>query len=85
MIATIQEKERGFLFKNGRFVRMLEPGRHTFLPFMGYSAEVVEVDDESITDERLIATYSKDKNFLGNVTRVDVPDNHIALHYIDEC
>ena len=85
MKITIQEKERGFLFRNGCFIRMLEPGRHSILSFLGYSAEVVEVDDQPTTDERLIAIYGKDKNFLDSVTKADVPDNHIALHYVDGC
>jgi len=84
MKITIQEKERGFLFRNGRFISMMEPKRYTILPFLGYNAEVIEVDDKPITDERMIATYSKDKKFMDSVTKIDVLDNQIALHYVDK-
>jgi regulator of protease activity HflC (stomatin/prohibitin superfamily) len=43
----------------------------------------VEVDDRPITDERIIATYGKDKKFLDSIAKVDVLDNHNALHYVD--
>ncbi|MDR2529429.1 MAG: slipin family protein [Synergistaceae bacterium] len=83
MKITIQENERGFLFKNGRFIRMLEPGRHTALTFFGDKVDVVEVSDQPFTDERLIATYDRDENFQKNIVKVDVGDGQIALHYAD--
>ncbi|MDR2528673.1 MAG: hypothetical protein LBD04_06620 [Synergistaceae bacterium] len=83
MRIMIQENERGFLFKNGRFVRMLEPGRHMTLPFFGHRVNVVEVGDQPFTDERLIATYGKDENFQKSIVKVDVGDGQIALHYVD--
>jgi regulator of protease activity HflC (stomatin/prohibitin superfamily) len=83
MKITIQEKERGFLFLNGRFVRMLEPGRHTTLPFRNYTVTIVELTDQPFTDERIIATYGRDKKFLDSIVRFDIADNQIALHYVD--
>lgn len=80
---TISDNARGFLFKNGRFMRMLNPGGHFVPSFLGYKAAIVQIGDEPITDATAIATYGKDKNFLGSTVRMDVMDGQIALHYVD--
>jgi regulator of protease activity HflC (stomatin/prohibitin superfamily) len=80
---TINDRERGFLFKNGRFVRMLNPGGHFAPSFLGYKVTTVQIDDDPITDETAVAIYEKDKNFLDSVAGVDVTDGRIALHYVD--
>ena len=36
---VIKENERGFLFQHGVLKRMLEPGRHTIYPSLGYTVE----------------------------------------------
>jgi regulator of protease activity HflC (stomatin/prohibitin superfamily) len=82
-MVVINDCERGFLFRNGRFVRMLNPGGHFVPSFLGYKVTVLQIGDEPITNEITLATYGKDKNFLDSITRTDVMDGQIALHYAD--
>lgn len=83
MKLTIKDSERGFLYKDGRFLRLLEPGKHNVRAYFGYSAEVREIDDTPFCDERLIATFGNDESFAASVTSVDVADGEVALHYVD--
>jgi regulator of protease activity HflC (stomatin/prohibitin superfamily) len=80
---TIKENERGFLFRNSRFLRMLPPGVHAVPGFLGYSCMLREIDDEPYTHENQLAIYGRDENFSASIVRVDVQDGHIALHYVD--
>ena len=43
MKIIINENERGFLFKNGKYLRTLEPGKHVLLG-RGYNVERMPVD-----------------------------------------
>ncbi|SHI04089.1 hypothetical protein [Clostridium grantii] len=40
MKTIIKENERGYLFKNGKFVKILTPGKHSYLSFFGYHIEI---------------------------------------------
>lgn len=83
MNITVQERERGFLFHNGRFVRMLAPGKHRTLPFSGYHVRFEEVGDDALADEALLSAYKNDEAFASSIQTADIPDGHIALHYVD--
>jgi regulator of protease activity HflC (stomatin/prohibitin superfamily) len=82
-MVVINDSERGFLFKNGRFERMLNPGRYFVPAFLGSSVKVEPVGDEAIADVITLATYGKDKNFLDSIARADVADGQVALHCVD--
>lgn len=81
--AVIGEHERGFLYRNGRFVRMLLPGKHYILKLLGYTCDTVRITDEPIRDNVLLAAAAEDKNFASCIRRVDIPEGGIALHYIN--
>ena len=83
MTLAINERERGFLFRNGRFVRMLEPGGYFAPSFLGYSAVVERVNNLPMTDETLLAVYGRDKNFRESVISVRVSDGEKAIHCVD--
>jgi hypothetical protein len=83
MKMTIDENQRGFLFHNGRFVRMLEPGGHFAPSFLGYKVVVEPVDDKPFGDESLLAAYGRDEKFLKSTTRVEIADGQKALHCVD--
>ena len=56
---TVREDERAFLLSNGRFVRLLGPGRHRELdPFARLSAEVVKVLQAELSPEKALL-YSR--------------------------
>jgi regulator of protease activity HflC (stomatin/prohibitin superfamily) len=83
MKVAINENKRGFLFKYGRFIRMLTPGGHLAPSFLGYTTVVEPVGDEPFTDEATLATYGRDKKFMDSTTRVEVSDGQVALHCVD--
>ena len=45
MKITVGENERAFLFRNGRFVRMLETGKHWLFRFLGDEVRRLGVND----------------------------------------
>jgi regulator of protease activity HflC (stomatin/prohibitin superfamily) len=83
MKMTINEDQRGFLFRNGRFVRMLEPGGHFAPSFLGYKVVVELVDDKPLGDGGLLAAYGRDEKFLKSTARVEIGDGQKALHCVD--
>ena len=79
---TIRENERGFLFVNGTFERMLMPGKHRFFRG-GCQVEVKQAAGRFLDEEYDIGVFLKDENFSREIARVDVADETIVLHYID--
>lgn len=61
---VIDERERGFLFRNGKFVRMLEPGAHITPSFLGCKIAVERIGDGELSRGAPIGIYSRDKAFL---------------------
>jgi regulator of protease activity HflC (stomatin/prohibitin superfamily) len=83
MNIIINENERGFLFKNGTFQRMLKPGKHTIVSFLGETYFKTVIGEMVIIKDIDINVLLKDKNFAESVTKFELPDAHYALHYRD--
>ena len=83
MKMIIGEYERGFLYRNGKFVRMLEPGAHRVASLLGWTVERVDVTDVPMTDASQLATWGRDAAFASSVATIDVQDGSVALHYVD--
>lgn len=82
MKTIISEGQRGFLFKNGKFVKMLEAGK--YYAFGGKKIRIVNVGDESIRVPSVdTETLAKDENFRAQTVRVEVKGDEVALHMID--
>jgi regulator of protease activity HflC (stomatin/prohibitin superfamily) len=68
---TVRDDERGFLFRDGRFERLLEPGRFRTLDFGGHlSSDVVRVVRTEFPAERAL---------LFEKTQPDLAAKHFAL------
>ncbi len=83
MKIIINENERGFKFKNGEFKKMLLPGKHSINSFLGETYFISTIYSMVSIKEMDINVLLKDKNFEKSVTKVEVPDHHIAMHYED--
>lgn len=83
MRVIIHENERGFLFKNGRFERMLEPGAHFAPAALGYATKIEQIGDEPFADEVVFASYSRDSRFMDSIARVEVADGQKVIHLMD--
>jgi len=80
----INESERGYLFKNGCFVKLLAPGKYTYLSFLGFTVTTVKAEGLVNTAGIDLTVLMGDKNFADSIAYINVPDNKLALHYIDE-
>ena len=84
MKITVGENERAFLFRNGRFVRMLGTGKHWLFRFLGDEVRRLGVNDEPLNADIPLQVYLRDENFVREVEMMRVPDGHVALHFVDE-
>ena len=83
MKIIINENERGFLFKNGVYKRLLQPGKHIIRNVFGETYARVNVAKPIEVANADIAVLLRDKAFAESVSRVDVPDGFIAIHMED--
>lgn len=77
----INENQRGFLFKNEKYVKMLTAGKY-------YTSKNSEIElsylDEPIRSVNCsLETILSDKVVLENVSVVEVKDQELALHFIN--
>jgi len=83
MKIIIGENERGFLFKNGVYRGILSPGKHFIKRCLGETYVKVNVAKPVEIADVDIAVLLSDEAFANSVTRIDVPDGHIAIHMED--
>jgi len=83
MKLVIQENERGLLFQYGVMKRMLESGRHTIYPSLGQTVEKDRAEGVVQLGKLNPKLLMRDQDFAAGVATIDVPDGHIALHYVD--
>lgn len=77
----INENQRGFLFKNGKYVKMLTAGKYYI--FGGKEIEVVELDQPIISNKCALDILLNDKTVASAVSVVEVSDEQLALHFVN--
>lgn len=77
----IQDNQRGFLIKQGRFVRLLEPGKYRL--FGDARAEVLELDAPLHSDSCTLETLLACPEIAKQTAAVRVADQQLALHFVD--
>lgn len=81
---TIAENERGYLTKEKIFVRMLGPGAHRIGLFFGGEMETrVKMEDEVDQAGFDLSVLRRDPDFVAQTAGVVVPDEALALRYVD--
>ncbi len=80
MKIIINENERGFLFKNGVYRKMLLPGKYSVKKRFGETYARVSVDKPVEVANTDLAVLLCDEAFADSVTKIDVPDGFIAIH-----
>ena len=83
MKVIINENERGFLFKNGIYKKVLSPGKHYVKRIFGETYKLVSVADPVKISDVDIAVLLRDNVFVESVTKIEVPDCFIAIHMED--
>ncbi|MDR2695359.1 MAG: slipin family protein [Deltaproteobacteria bacterium] len=79
----ITENERGFLYKDGVYQRMLAPGKHRLCPFFGESFVRINADGRLHFPEMNLPVLRKDAEFEKSVAIIEVPDDRLAAHFVD--
>ena len=75
----INENQRGFLFKNGKYIKMLTAGK--YYVHGGKEIEVMNLDQPIITYTCSLDTVLSDCEVANAVSTVEVEDCEIALHF----
>lgn len=82
MKVIINENQRGLLFKNGKYEKVLESGMHRFLS-QNVTVEIMNFKDEFKLADYDLSIFLKDRLLKEQLEIVDVDDQTIALHYIN--
>ena len=77
----IQENQKGFLFKNGRYVRLLEAGRY----YLSGNSEVVlsDLGEPLRVSNCVLDTLLADKAVSRQTVAIEVADEQLALHFVN--
>lgn len=82
MKIIVKENERGLLFKDGNFVRMLTPGRYRFFR-SGMRVDKQAIDGAFDARGYDLSIFARDTELKKQLAVADVPDEMAALHYIN--
>ena len=77
----INENQRGLLFKNGKYVKMLPAGK--YFSYGGKEIEVLNLDQPIISDKCALDIILSDKTVANNVSVIVVADEELALHFVN--
>ncbi len=77
----INENQKGFLFKNGKYIKLLNAGKYHLF---GESEVVISDLEQPIVCSRCpLDTLLADENIADSVAVVEVKDEELALHYVN--
>ncbi len=81
MKTIINENQRGLLFHNGKFIKMLNPGKH--YTFGENRIELVSLTQPLISNLASLDILQKNPDIAANTTIIDVADEELALHFVN--
>ena len=79
MKVIINENEKGLLFKNGKFVKILSAGKYCD---WGKTIEILPASEKIESDFASVENLLKYENFKSETTTIEVPDCAIALRFV---
>ncbi len=77
----INENQRGFLFQNGKYIKLLAPGK--YYTYGNRKIEVAMLDQPILPDRCALDTLLQDPAVSQAVSVVEVPDQTLALHFVN--
>lgn len=77
----IQDNQRGLLFHNGRYVKLLEPGK--YYTYGGRMIEVLALSQPVVSERVSLQTLLKDEKIAEQTTFIEVGDEHMAMHFVN--
>lgn len=78
----IKENTRGFLFKDGKFIKMLEPGKYTFFG-KNHEVEVRNLNMEVYSANCDREVLLKDKNIADQCDIFEIKEGTVGLYFSD--
>jgi len=78
----ISENRKGFLFKNGKYIKMLDAGKYYL--FGGREIEISELCRPIMCSKCSLDTLLRDKKVADSVTVAEVGDEELVLHYVND-
>ncbi len=77
----INENQKGFLFKDGKYQRVLDAGR--YYTFGGRKIDISDLRAPIASDSCALDTLLSDKAVADRVSVVEVADEQLALHFVN--
>ncbi len=77
----INENQRGLLFKNGKYVKMLEAGK--YYSYGGKEIEVLNLAQPIVSGKCALEVILSDRAVANNVSVIEVADEELALHFVN--
>ena len=81
MKTIITENQRGLLFHNGKFITLLNAGKYHV--FGEKKIELVSLDQPLASKIASLDVLLKNSAVAADTTVIDVPDEELALHFIN--
>ena len=77
----INENQKGFLFKNGKYIKLLGAGKYYL--FGGREIEISNLEQPIVCSKCALETLLADKAVADCAAVVEVGDEELALHYVN--
>jgi regulator of protease activity HflC (stomatin/prohibitin superfamily) len=77
----INENQKGLLFKNGKYIKLLDAGKYYL--FGGRTVETHDLKQSLVPSTCDLETLLADKTIADSVAVVEVGDEELALHYVN--
>lgn len=84
MKVLVKEGFKGFLFKKGKFIKMVDAGKYSTIG--GKSFELAKISDDEIkveNEDTDISIFTSDENFNKLVTKVIAKSGELTLHFVN--
>lgn len=84
MRITIKNHERGLLFKNGNYKKVLKSGKHFTLPFSDSVIKVLDTTKPFHVEDYDIDIFLQDEKLCQELEIINIGDKELAVHFVDE-
>lgn len=83
MQVIVEQDEIGFLFRNGKYQKFLEPGKHSFWALDQIVVEKARIS-EQIRFSKPLEILLADSKLAGKLSVIEVQDHELGLHFTDK-
>jgi len=83
MKVIISDNERGFRFKHGIYKSMMMPGKQHINRFFGETYVLSHAYGRVNLDRLNLSTLRNDPQFMASTKIIEVPEDHLAMHFKD--